>query len=296
MSNAPHPPRRSVIYVPAINQRAMVKVIDLDVDAVIFDLEDAVAPAKKHEARQYLVEAFSAGGFGYRESVIRINGIDSPDWRSDLAAVTRCRPDAVLVPKVSSPSDLSTIAAELTSAGLGEALQIWAMVETTAGLLSLDEVVAYGLTLSPQLDCLVVGTNDISKETGVDSGDERRYLLPWLMNIVLVAKRRGICVLDGVWNDFSDHAGFEAEARQSVKMAFDGKTLIHPSQIAPANRLFTPPEPAIAQAREIVAAFDLPQNAGAGVINLAGRMVERLHLEQSQRLLTLHEAIASRSR
>jgi citrate lyase subunit beta / citryl-CoA lyase len=192
---------------------------------VVFDLEDAVAPAEKHEARQHLAEELSADGFGYRETVIRINGIDSPDWHSDLAV---------------------------------KALRIWAMVETTAGLVSLDEVVAHGLTLAPRLDCLVVGTNDIAKETGVDSGDERRYLLPWLMNVVLVAKRRGVCVLDGVWNDFSDQAGFEAEARQSVKMAFDGKTLIHPSQIAPANRVFTPPEQAIEQAREIVAAFDLP--------------------------------------
>lgn len=295
MSHSPSPPRRSVIYVPAINQRAMSKIIAMDVDSVIFDLEDAVAPAKKNEARQHLAESFSAGGFGYRETVIRTNAIDSPDWRSDMAVVARCRPKAVLIPKVSSPAALDTAASALHSAGVVDGIRIWAMVETTSGLLGLDNIVAHGLSLSPRLDCLVVGTNDIAKETGVDPGDERRYLMPWLMQVVLVAKRHGVSVLDGVWNDFSDHAGFEAEARQSVKMGFDGKTLIHPSQTAPANRAFTPTEAAITQARQIVAAFDLPENEGAGVINLAGRMVERLHLMQAQRLLAQLLAITSRT-
>jgi citrate lyase subunit beta / citryl-CoA lyase len=240
MSHSPRPPRRSVIYVPAINQRAMSKIVDMDVDSVIFDLEDAVSPAKKNEARQLLAESFSAGGFGYREAVIRTNAIDSPDWRSDMSVVARCRPKAVLIPKVSSPEDLSIVASELYSAGVADGIHIWAMVETTAGLLGLDNIVAHGLSLAPRLDCLVVGTNDIAKETGVDPGDERRYLMPWLMHVVLVAKRHGVSVLDGVWNDFSDHAGFEAEARQSVRMGFDGKTLIHPSQTVPANLAFTP--------------------------------------------------------
>lgn len=287
-------PRRSVIYVPAVNPKAMAKIRSLDVDAVVFDLEDAVAPDQKAAARQGLIEAFAAGGFGHRETVIRINGLDSPDWRSDVAAAARCRPDAVLLPKVSAPQDLATLAAELAAAGLATAT-LWAMVETTAGLLRLDEVVARGLALTPRLDCLVVGTNDLAKETGVDTGDERRYLMPWLMGVVLVAKRHGVSVLDGVWNDFSDSAGFDAEAAQSVKMAFDGKTLIHPSQVASANRWFTPPEAAVARAREIVAAFELPAHAGAGVINLGGRMVERLHLAQARHLLALHEAIAARA-
>jgi citrate lyase subunit beta / citryl-CoA lyase len=295
MSHSPRPPRRSVIYVPAINQRAMSKIVNMDVDSVIFDLEDAVAPAKKNEARQHLVESFSAGGFGYRETVIRTNAIDSPEWHSDMAVVARCRPNAVLIPKVSSPEDLSMAASELYAAGVADGIRIWAMVETTAGLLELDRIVAHGLSLTPPLDCLVVGTNDIAKETGVDPGDERRYLMPWLMHVVLVAKRHSVSVLDGVWNDFSDHAGFEAEAGQSVKMGFDGKTLIHPSQTAPVNLAFTPTEAAITQAREIVAAFDLPENEGAGVINLTGRMVERLHLMQAQRLLAQLLAITSRS-
>jgi citrate lyase subunit beta/citryl-CoA lyase len=139
-----------------------------------------------------------------------------------------------------------------------------------------------------------VGTNDIAKETGVDPGEERRYLMPWLMQVVLVARRRGVCVLDGVWNDFGDTAGFDAEARQSVKMAFDGKTLIHPTQIAPANRIFSPAPEAIEEAKRIVAAFELPEHAGKGVINLAGKMVERLHRDQAARLLALHASIAGR--
>jgi citrate lyase subunit beta/citryl-CoA lyase len=291
---ASRPPRRSVLYVPALNARAIAKARALDVDALIFDLEDAVAPGMKQAARQTLAGAFAEGGFGHRETVVRINAVDSPEWQADLETVAICRPDAVLLPKVSSPDDLRTLATALGDAGLGDAMRMWAMVETSAGLLRLDEWVLHGLALGPALDCLVVGTNDIAKETGVDPGDERRYLLPWLMQVVLVAKRHGVCVLDGVWNDFSDTAGFDAEARQSVKMAFDGKTLIHPSQVAPANQWFTPPEATLAQARAVVAAFQLPEHANAGVIKLEGRMVERLHLAQAERLLAFDDALAQR--
>ncbi len=288
------PPRRSALYVPALNARAIAKARALDVDALIFDLEDAVAPGMKDTARQTLAEAFADGGFGHRETVVRINAVGSPDWQADLAVVARCRPHAVLLPKVSQPGDLDALAAALRAAGLADAVRIWAMVETAAGLLGLDALVAHGLGLQPVLDALVVGTNDIAKETGVDPGDERRYLLPWLMQVVLVAKRHGVCVLDGVWNDFSDTAGFDNEARQSVKMAFDGKTLIHPAQVAPANQWFTPADATLAQARAVVAAFQLPEHANAGVIKLDGRMVERLHLAQAERLLAMDDALARR--
>lgn len=294
MSRAQHRPRRSAMYVPAINQRAVAKTRDIDADAVIFDLEDAVAPAMKATARAQLVEAFAAGGFGHRETVIRINAIGTDDYAQDLEAVARCRPDAVLLPKVCRPEDLIELATRTTALGLPDTLGLWAMVETTEALSRLDEIVAQGLALRPRLQCLVVGTNDIAKETGVFPGDQRRYLIPWLMGVVLAAKRHGVCVLDGVWNDFADREGFDAEARQSVKMAFDGKTLIHPSQVEPANRIFSPAPEAVEDARRIVETFARPENAGAGVINLEGRMVERLHLEQAQRLLAIHEAIAAR--
>lgn len=289
-----HRPRRSVLYLPAINARAIAKSRTLDADALVFDLEDAVAPQAKAQARDQLVAAFAEGGFGHRETVIRINAVDSEAFHADLDAVARCRPDAVLLPKVSREEDLETLAGKLAAHGLPATLAMWAMVETVAALASLDEIVVAGQALRSRLDCLVVGTNDIAKETGVDPGEQRRYLLPWLMNVILVARRRGVCVLDGVWNDFADQAGFEAEARQSVKMAFDGKTLIHPSQVEPANRVFSPAPEAVAEARRIADAFALPENAGKGVINLDGKMVERLHLAQAQRLLSIHEAIAAR--
>lgn len=295
MSNPQQRPRRSAMYVPAVNQRAIEKSRGLDMDTVIFDLEDAVAPEMKAKARAQLVEAFAAGGFGHRETVIRINASDTADYALDLEAVARCRPDAVLLPKVSDCADLADLAARATAAGLPDALGLWAMVETTAALTQLDAIVSAGLSLRPRLQCLVVGTNDIAKETGVHPGDERRYLIPWLMNVVLVAKRHGVCVLDGVWNDFSDRDGFDAEASQSVKMAFDGKTLIHPTQVEPANRIFSPSNQAVAEARAIVDAFERPEHAGKGVINLDGKMVERLHLQQATRLLSIHQAIALRA-
>jgi citrate lyase subunit beta/citryl-CoA lyase len=287
-------PRRSALYLPAINQRALAKCRSLDADALIFDLEDAVAPESKSQARAQLEQAFAAGGFGHRETVIRVNAIDTADFAADLEAVARCRPDAVLLPKVSHPDELAALGERLAALGLPETTGLWAMVETVAALSDLPAIAAAGAAMQPGLACLVVGTNDIAKETGVDPGEGRRYLLPWLMSVVLAGKRHGLCVLDGVWNDFADQAGFEAEATQSLKMAFDGKTLIHPSQVAPANRVFTPGAEAVADARRVAEAFARPENAGKGVINLEGRMVERLHLEQARRLLALHEAIAAR--
>ena len=287
-------PRRSAMYVPAINQRAIEKSRSLDMDSVIFDLEDAVAPEMKQQARAQLVQAFAAGGFGHRETVIRVNAVDTDDFEQDLDAVARCRPHAVLLPKVSRPEDLEALAGRLAAHGLPASVLAWAMVETVDALADLDAIVTAGRSLRSRLDCLVVGTNDIAKETGVDAGEQRRYLVPWLMNVVLVAKRHRVCVLDGVWNDFADREGFDAEARQSVKMAFDGKTLIHPTQVEPANRIFSPSADALAQARSIAEAFARPENAGKGVINLDGQMVERLHLEQAQRLLEMQAAIGER--
>ncbi|RYZ12987.1 MAG: CoA ester lyase [Comamonadaceae bacterium] len=292
---ATRPPRRSVMYVPAINQRAMAKVSSLDCDSVVFDLEDAVAPGMKAEARRQLVELFAAAPAARQERVIRVNAIDTEAFVLDMAAVAACRPDAVLLPKLRAQEDFDTYADRASREGVPEGVLLWAMVETPAALVTLDALVTAGLRCRHRLDCLVVGTNDIAKDTGVFPGDGRALLLPWLMDIVLVAKHRGVSVLDGVWNDFADAAGFDAEARQAVKMAFDGKTLIHPSQVAPANRAFSPGEEALAQARAIVEAFARPEHADAGVINLDGRMVERLHLMQAERLLAIQQSIDARS-
>lgn len=287
-------PRRSVLYVPAANPRAMAKVRQLDCDAVVFDLEDAVAPQMKEEARRHLVEAFAASSIARRETVIRVNAVDTGEFALDMDAVARCNPDAVLLPKVEHPDALAALGSACRTREIGDAMQAWAMVETPAGLLELDRIVNAGRTGFPRLDCLVVGTNDLAKETGVSTDDGRAWMRPWLMHVVLVARRHGITALDGVWNEFSDSAGFEAEVHQGRKMGFDGKTLIHPNQVDAANRAFAATKEAIADARRIVDAFAQPEHAGAGVINLQGRMLERLHLHQAERLLAIDRAIAER--
>ncbi len=294
MNALQHPPRRSALYVPASNPRALAKVGGLDADAVVFDLEDAVAPEMKEAARGHLLQVFEAGRPGSHYRVVRINAIGSADFDADMRTVARCRPDALLVPKIGSANDVRFLSEAALRHGLGAELRLWLMVETADALAALDDIVRAGLGARPRLEALVVGTNDLAKETGVFAGDGRRYLVPWLMGVVLSAKRHGVCVLDGVWNDFADTAGFDAEALQSSRMAFDGKTLIHPSQIAPANAALSPSAAALEEARAIVAAFELPRHAGAGVINLEGRMVERLHLAQAQRLLAMQAAIEAR--
>lgn len=287
-------PRRSVLYVPASNARALAKAPTLGADAIVYDLEDAVAPAARPAARVALIDALKAGAGGGFERVVRINALGSADFEADLEAAAEGAPDAILLPKVEAADDLERLAAAGSRAALAPTTSIWAMIETTGSLLALEAIARTGEGLTPRLDALVVGTNDIAKETGVHPGEERRYLLPWLMQVILAARRHRLTALDGVWNDFADSAGFETEARQSVRMAFDGKTLIHPSQIAPANRLFSPDPAAVAEAERIVAAFAEPGNRDANVINLDGRMVERLHFEQARQLLTKQAAIAAR--
>ncbi len=291
MTRPANSPRRSALYLPASNARAIEKARSLPADVIIFDLEDAVAPGAKAQARQALVEAFAQAGFGHRETVIRTNEIGSDDYALDLAAIARCGPAAVLLPKVSDPGQVERFAADAASAGLAEGIASWFMIETVAALMNLPAIVAAGRRARPVLDCLVVGTNDIAKETGVSPDNGRACLVPWLMSIVLTAKHQQVAVLDGVWNDFKDMAGFEAETRQGRAMGFDGKTLIHPTQVALANEVFSPSASALADARLIVEAFRDPAYANAGVINLDGRMVERLHLAQAQRLLAIDEAI-----
>jgi citrate lyase subunit beta/citryl-CoA lyase len=282
-------PHRSVLYVPAVNQRAIAKCASLACDAVVFDLEDAVAPAMKDAARAHLTQVFAQGRPAPRTCVVRTNGLADAGFAQDLALVAQVRPDAVLVPKVAGLQDAQALCASLD--GLDAGIRLWLMVETAGALSVLDDIVAAARGAHGRLECLVVGTNDIAKETGVSAGDGRAYLMPWLMRCVLAARRFGVGVLDGVWNDFGDQQGFAAELAQSVKMGFDGKTLIHPSQIAGANQAFAPSGAAVEEARAIVAAFALPAHAQAGVIQIEGRMVERLHLAQAERLLRLQARI-----
>ena len=281
-----HPrPRRSALYLPASNARAIDKVRTLPCDVVILDLEDAVAPDAKPEARRQATAALAAGGFGAREVVVRVNGLDTPWGADDLAAVGHAA--AVLVPKVDSPADLMRYAATLPPA-----TRLWAMIETPAALLALA---ALGQAAkASRTDVWVIGSNDLAKDLRLRVGPGREALLPHLAMAVAAARAWGLEILDGVFNDIADTEGLARQCVQGRDFGFDGKTLIHPDQIAAANLAFSPEPAATRWARRVAAAFELTENAGKGVIRLEGRMVERLHLDEARRLIALAEAISGR--
>ncbi|MGE0281811.1 MAG: CoA ester lyase [Rhizobiaceae bacterium] len=285
-------PRRSVLYVPASNAKALAKLPELACDAVIFDLEDAVAPREKDAAREALRDYFKANPTSPKERIIRINPLAS-DWGTeDLLAACACRPDAILVPKVNTPRDIQDIDEALDEADAN--LKIWAMIETPKAVLNLGHIAELARDRGARLSCFVAGTNDLAKEIGLKVTPDRRYLSPYLAQIVVAARAGGIDVLDGPRNDFRDVESFVAECAEAAGFGFDGKTLIHPAQIEPANAAFTPEPEALADAEKIRVAFALPENAGKGVISLDGRMVERLHLTQAEKLLAKAAAIAQR--
>lgn len=276
--------RRSVLYVPAANAKAMAKAGQLPCDAIIFDLEDAVAPEEKAAARTALATCFGDGATSGQERVIRIN-VPSSEWGDDdLAAAARIRPDAVLIPKVEAASVVADARRRLDAEG-AVATRLWAMIETPLAIVNIREIAGLGADAAIGLDCLVVGTNDIAKETGLPLPGGRRTIEHWLAQIVIHARAFGLDVLDGVYNDFRDGDGFAAECSEGVLLGFHGKTLIHPSQIEPANSAFSPSEAALAEARAIIAVFEEPQNAGKGVVSMSGKMVERLHVEMARKLL-----------
>lgn len=279
-------PRRSALYMPAANARAIEKARDLACDVVILDLEDAVAPDAKDLARQQAVEAVRAGGFGRREVVIRVNGLDTPWGADDLAAASTARPAAVLAPKVSSPADVAAYAAALT----GET-RLWVMIETCAALFALDAIAA--CAGSGRLEALVIGTNDLAKEMRCRLTVDRAPLAGPLSLSVAAARAHGLTILDGVYNGIEDADGLTRQCAQGAEFGFDGKTLIHPKQIEAANQAFSPAPDEVHWARIIVEAFDSPENASKGVLRVEGRMVERLHLAQAQRLIAVAEAIAA---
>lgn len=277
--------RRSVLSVPAINLRALQKVHDLDCDAVIFDLEDSVASDRKGEARDNLRRFFAETPLVDRESIIRINALDTDFSATDLETVLACAPDALLLPKVNEPEDVQVASDFLADNDAPDGLRIWAMMETPRSILNAAAIAEYGRTRDTRLDCFVIGLNDLRKDTGVPAEPGRTYLVPWLMQVVLSARAYGLDVIDSVSNDFRDLEGLDAECRQGRAMGFDGKMLIHPAQIPAANRCFAPADEDLVEARAIVAAFADPAAASLNVINSNGRMIERLHLEQAERLL-----------
>ncbi|MFK0165979.1 HpcH/HpaI aldolase/citrate lyase family protein [Rhizobium sp. NPDC090279] len=287
--------RRSVLSVPAVNRRALEKLLSLDCDAVIFDLEDSVSPEKKAEARENLRAFFAASPLPGKERIIRINALSSNFGADDLALVAELEPDAVLLPKVDEPQDVMMVGDWLAEADAPESLRIWAMIETPRGILNAAAIAEAGRTTGSRLDCFVVGLNDLRKETGVLPQPGRPYLVPWLMQVVLAVSAYGLEAIDSVFNDFKDAAALDAECGQGIAMGFCGKMLIHPNQIEAANRHFGPDVTAIAEAEAIIAAFAEPGADALNVVNLDGRMVERLHLVQAERLVHKARLIEQRS-
>jgi citrate lyase subunit beta/citryl-CoA lyase len=287
-------PRRSVLYMPGSNARAIEKARTLPADAVILDLEDSVAPDAKAAARKQVLDAVSAGGFGAREVIVRINGLDTEWWLPDLDAVAKAKPDAVLVPKISIPRNLEDVAERLVDISADHKIRVWAMMETPLAMLNAAAIAATAKDVETRLAGFVMGTNDLAKDTRTKIMPGRAAMLPWLMNCVAAARAFGIDILDGVYNDLGNAEGFAQECAQARDMGFDGKTLIHPNQIEPCNAAFSPGADEVAQAEKIISAFDLPENKGKGVIQLEGRMVERLHADMARRTVAIADAIESR--
>ena len=284
-------PRRSVLYMPGANQRALEKARTLPADALVLDLEDSVAPSAKAAARDLVCATLREQAYGRREVVVRINGLDTPWGADDLAAACKAKPDAILVPKILGAGDVLDIAARMRAISAAD-VGLWLMIETPRAVLDIGAIAAAARAQAPQLGAFIIGANDLAKETRAKLAPGRAALLPWLMQIVLGARAYGIDVIDAVYNDHADLAGFRVECEQGRDLGMDGKTLIHPGQIAPCNEAFSPSPDEIAWAQNVAAAFAQPQNADLGVISLDGKMVERLHLAMAQRVLALAQARA----
>ncbi len=285
-------PRRSALYVPGAKLRAIDRSREINADVLVFDLEDSATPEQKDNARENVCAAISRGGYGEREIVIRINPLATPWGEEDLMAAVSSGADGILVPKISSAEDVLMVARVLSTCDGASNVEIWAMIETSRALLHIGDIASIVEEADVPLTCLVLGTNDLVKETRIKLTDGRGPLAHWISMVVLAARAHGLDVLDGVYNKFRDMEGFLDECKKALELGMDGKTLIHPSQTELANELFCPSPSEINQARRVISAFELPENIDAGVINLDGEMVERLHLEMAHRTLTISEVIA----
>jgi citrate lyase subunit beta / citryl-CoA lyase len=285
-------PRRSVLYMPGSNARALEKAKTLPADGVILDLEDSVAPEAKEAARQQVADAVKAGGFGAREVFIRVNSVDTPWHADDLAAAADAAPDAILIPKVSSADTLELIGRRLLDMSADHKTRVWAMIETPLAIFNILTIAQAASDSETRLSGFVMGTNDLAKDTRARLVPGRAPMLPWLSMCVAAARIYGIDILDGVYNEIGNADGFAEECAQGVELGFDGKTLIHPNQIEPCNKAFSPSQAEVEQARKMIAAFNLPENKGKGVVSIEGRMVERLHADMARRTVAIAEAIA----
>jgi citrate lyase subunit beta/citryl-CoA lyase len=281
-------PRRSALYMPAANERALEKAKALPADCIIFDLEDAVAPDAKDSARTAACAAAASGDYGTRELTIRCNGLDTQWGAADLAAIARSTASAVVVPKVGSAGYVDEVVAQLDAAGAPSTMTVWAMIETPTAILDARLIAAH-----PRVSVMVMGTNDLARELRAPLVAGRRALLPHLATALLAARESGKVILDGVFNDVRDLDGFEAECVQGVEFGFDGKTLIHPGQIDIANQAWAPTDDEVGLARRVIAAFDEAVADGRGVVTVDGRMIENLHVANAQRTLAIADAIAA---
>jgi len=285
-------PRRSVLYMPGANERALEKAKTLPADSLILDLEDAVAPEAKVEARERVTNVVRAGGYGPRELIIRVNGMDTEWGAADLAAAVAAKPDAILVPKVNGPADIDHLEGALYGAHALADCSLWVMIETPLAILNIREIAAKAR--STQLKGFVMGSNDLIKDFRAEPMPSRENLAACYTLTIAAARAYDLLVFDGVYNDIANAEGFLAEAKQARAFGFDGKTLIHPSQVEPCNTVFAPTADAVAQARDVIAAFADPANASKGVLKVNGRMTELLHLAQAKRTVAVAEAIAQR--
>jgi citrate lyase subunit beta/citryl-CoA lyase len=280
-------PRRSVLYMPGANTRALEKARTLPADALIFDLEDAVAPEAKEAARTNVVLAAESRAYGKREIAIRCNGLGTPWGEADIEAIAKSGADAILVPKVESATQVTHVVSLLDTAGAPTEMAVWAMMETPKGILRAEEIAG----AHPRLGLFVMGTNDLVKDMRARHTPMRLPMITALGIGMLAARAHGLAILDGVYNDIQDTEGFRAVCRQGLEMGFDGKTLIHPSQVEPCNEIFAPSAAELEMAGQIVAAFKAAQAEGKGVVTVDGRMIENLHVEQAERALALASAI-----
>lgn len=289
----PLPPRRSCLYMPGTNSRALNKARTLDADVIIMDLEDAVAPDSKPLAREQVMAAVAEGGYGHREVWIRINALASPWGSDDLSMAIAAQPDGIVLPKVEEPDDIQVINEALRSANLHGSTQLWAMIESPTAVLNILSIAQLG-TIT-RLAGLIFGGNDLAKALGITVSADRLALQQSLSMIVLACRANALTAIDGVYNKIDDAEGLEAECIQGRAFGFDGKTVIHPSQLAICNRCFSPSNEELEHAQQIVTAFSQSANGNAGVLQIKGQMVERLHFEQAQQLLARQQALAERS-
>lgn len=283
-------PRRSCLYMPGANAKALEKAKTLAADVLLLDLEDSVAPEAKEAARDQVAAAVKAGGYGKREVIVRVNALTTPWGREDIAAAGAARPDGILAPKVESAAQVEELNRAMTDAGFRAEASLWIMIETPRAIFHLAEIVA--AARGTRLQVLVMGLNDLAKETRMRASSGRAAFHAAMAQTVTAARMEGLTAIDGVYNDIGDVADFEAECRQGLEFGFDGKTLIHPSQIDLCNAIFAPTAEEVARARAVIEAFALPENAGKGVIKVDGRMTELLHLEEAKRVVAVADAIS----